>query len=223
MEARRKISARKVAILYLLDAPDSAGNEPSQIDGTTKLQKLLFLVQDKYKDRLDPNVWDVSFDYVPEKYGPADLDLYQDLEFLEALGYLTTGRMVDLTEEQEEKLPIWATHEVLGDPAFPEESEEEELSFEYLMGGLMEDAIQERSTLERVYAIRPKGRSFLERLEAKSDGDQGPGLSILREACRLIKREYGSWELKELLEFVYRNYPEMITESTIRDRVLGRH
>ena len=116
----------------------------------------------------------------------------------------------------------WARQEESGALIFPEDREEEELSFEYLMGGSMEDAVQERSSIERTYAITPRGRQFLERLESRVEDDGRSELSKLREACEMIKRDYGSWPLKRLLEFVYQNYPEMITESTIRDRVLGQ-
>ena len=219
MEANKTISARKLAVLYLLDAPDPDGAEPSAIEGTTRLQKLLFLVQDKHKSSLDPKVWDIKFDYVPEKFGPADLELYQDLDFLEALGHLTTGRASDLKEEE---LLRWAVLEDSGTPSFPEEREEEELSFEYLMSGSMDEALQQRSTAEKSYAIAMKGRDFLNRLESRGEVIQQSELSKLRDACRSVKREYGSWPLKRLLEFVYRSYPDMITESTIRDRVLRR-
>ena len=217
MEADRKLSARRLAILYLLDAPDGDGNEPSAIDGTTKLQKLLFLVQDKHTSSLDPQVWDINFDYVPEKFGPADLELYQDLDFLGALGHITTGRFADVTEAE---LLTWAVREESGPSSFPEEQEEEELSFEYLMSGSMDEALQTRSTLEKTYAITQKGRQFLDRLELGLMAAQQSELTKLRGACRTVKAQYGRWPLKRLLEFVYRQYPKMITESTILDRVL---
>ena len=217
MQAERKISVRKLAILYLLDAPDGDRNEPSAIEGTTKLQKLLFLVQDEHTSSLDPNVWDINFDYVPEKFGPADLELYQDLDFLEALGYITTGRFADVTEDE---FLSWAVHEESGPSSFPEEQEEEELSFEYLMSGSMDEALQTRSTLEKTYAMTPKGRQFLDRLELRLTAVLQSELTKLRGACRTVKAHYGRWPLKRLLEFVYRQYPEMITESTIKDRVL---
>ena len=217
MGASKPISARKLAVLYLLGAPDSEGTEPSLIEGTTRLQKLLFLVQDRHKGSLDPKVWDLNFAYVPEKFGPADLELYQDLDFLEALGHLTTGRAVHVGEGE---LLSWAVQEDTGTLSFPEEREEEELSFEYLMSGSMDEALQERSTVEKSYSITVKGREFLSRLESRAGGIQESGLSKLRDACRSIKLEYGSYPLKRLLEFVYRNYPDMITESTIRERVL---
>lgn len=216
---QKKISARKLAILHLLDAADATGREPSPVEGTTKLQKLMFLVQVQHKNTLDPNVWDIDFDYVPEKFGPADLDLYQDLDFLESLGHIRTGKHQALSHDQ---LIDWVLGEESGTPSFPEEREEEELSFEYLMGPAADEAVQEQSGIEKIYQITAKGRAFLDRLESTVDPKQKSEILRIRDACRAVKREYGSWPLKRLLELVYRNYPSMITESTIRDRVLGK-
>ena len=74
MRPSNKLSARKLAILYLLDAPDETGNTPSPLSGTTKLQKLLFLLERGSGGQLDETVWDMDFEYVAEKYGPADLN-----------------------------------------------------------------------------------------------------------------------------------------------------
>lgn len=218
MSEQKKISARKLAIMFLLDAADATGREPSPVEGTTKLQKLLFLVQDQHKDSINPNIWDVDFNYVEEKFGPADLDLYQDLDFLETLGHIQTGRNRALSKDQ---LMDWILAEESGTPSFPEDIEEEELSFEYLMGPSVVDAMQEQSSVEKIYQITEKGRHFLERFESNVDPSRKSETSLMRDACRTVKREYGNWPLKRLLEFIYRNYPGMITESTIRDRILG--
>lgn len=216
----RKIAARKVAVLYLLDAPNAAGNEPSPVEGTTKLQKLLFLVQDLHGEGLDRAVWDVDFAYVPEKFGPADLELYQDLDFLEVAGNISSGHLSQSAKEL--TISEWASTERTGPLAFPEEKAEEELSFEYLMSPNESEFIEEQSSVEKVYSITDRGRHILERLESVTDPAQKRELGKLREACRTIKMEYGSWPLKRLLEFVYRNYESMLSESTIRDRVLGQ-
>ena len=218
MKLSKKLSARKLAILYLLDAPDEEGKTPSSLSGTTKLQKLLFLLQRGSTGLLDENFWEMDFEYVAEKYGPADLNLYRDLDFLAATGHINMAG--SLTRSDEPSLEVLFDDQP-GDPALPEELEEEELSFQYLMAPSADEIIQQESGVEKVYEITRKGLHLLEELEKGSEEEQKVELEKLREACRGIKAKFGAWPLKRLLEHVYRGYPDMITESTIKDRVLG--
>lgn len=215
MNANKKISARKVAVLYLLDAPSGAGAPAASIEGTTKLQKLLFLLQERYGKSLDRNTWNVDFSYEPERFGPADLGLYQDLEFLVAAGHIRAGRTSAPSDEPSLEMLLGSTE---GQPAIPEEQAEQELSFEYLMGTSAEDVLQQEASVQKVYSITDQGRHLLQRLEANQL--QAAELAKLRVACAEIKRQYAGWPLKKLLEYVYRNYESMTTASTIRDRVL---
>jgi hypothetical protein len=215
MNANRKVSARKVAVLYLLDGPSAAGSPAASIEGTTKLQKLLFLLQERYGESLDRNIWNVDFSYEPEKFGPADLGLYQDLEFLVAAGHIRAGHIPAPSNEPSLEM---LQEETQGQPAIPEEQAEQELSFEYLMGTSAEDVLQQEAAVQKVYSITDQGRHLLHRLEANQF--QASELTKLREACAVIKRQYAGWPLKKLLEYVYRNYESMTTASTIRDRVL---
>ena len=218
MRPTKKLSARKLAILYLLDAPDEAGKTPSPLSGTTKLQKLLFLLQRGSTGQLDENFWEMDFEYVAEKYGPADLNLYGDLDFLAAAGHINMGGSLAPSDEPSVEVLF---DDQPGDPALPEELEEEELSFQYLMAPSAEEIIQQDSAIEKLYEITPKGLYLLEQLEKGSEENRRVELEKLREACRGIKAQFGAWPLKRLLEYVYRGYPDMITESTIKDRVLG--
>ncbi len=42
------------------------------------------------------------------------------------------------------------------------------------------------------------------------------------DGIRKIKRKYGNYSLSDLLYYVYTKYPEMTTESAIKDKVLRR-
>lgn len=219
MRPGKKLSARKLAVLYLLDAPDESGKTPSPLGGTTKLQKLLFLLERQSVGQLDKEFWELDFAYEPQKYGPADISLYRDLEFLTVAGHINMGGDM-LTSDVPSVAALLEVQQ--GEVALVEAIEEEELSFQYLMAPSSEEVTQEQSAIETTYEITPKGVHLLERLEKSAEVDGGIELAKLRSACRSIRAQFGSWPLKRLLEYVYRNHPDMITESTIKDRVLGR-
>lgn len=217
---QRKISARKVAILYLLAAPDGEGTPAAPIPHTTRLQKLLFLLKEQHLSGLDPEWWNLDFAYEAEKFGPADLDLYQDLEFLEAVGHITSGRVSSVSPEPslDQLLAIEDA-----EPAPLEEVEESSaLSFDYLIGGADSPAIIEPQETTRSYAITEKGQGFLSRLEGQADAAQIAQLQLVNEGCRSVKREYSDWYLPRLIRHVYQQFPAMTAKSTIRRRVLGR-
>lgn len=216
--APAKVSARKLTVLYLLDTAGVAGPIRA-IHGTTRLQKLLFLLEQRHQNLFGSAYWDKDFSYTPEKYGPADLQLYQDLEFLEAIGQITTGNGVSTSETPDVEALLKSAEESV-ELALPEEQEEEELSFEYLMGDTSVD-LTERKDSGRIYRIAPRGRGFLERLEKQSDSATRSELAALRSACQKINSEFGDWNLKRLLHYVYDQYPAMTTQSIIRDEVLG--
>ena len=73
-------------LLALLYAPGASGQTAEPIHGTTRLQKLLFLLWKEGKFYEDiPNLY--SFEAYD--FGPCMDDLYDDLEFAEDIGLLT--------------------------------------------------------------------------------------------------------------------------------------
>ena len=71
--------------MMLLAAPGVRGTEGEPIQGTTRLQKLLFLME--HEAKLKPTKGD-DFDFTAWKFGPVSKELYDDLEKLENLGFL---------------------------------------------------------------------------------------------------------------------------------------
>jgi uncharacterized protein YwgA len=221
MKARgkRRVSARKLTVLLLLEArgPDRMDRAP--IAGTTRMQKLVVLVREKSKDFLaDDETFEFDFDYRPDKYGPADLDLYQDLELLKAAGWLEINGESGVASKE----PSGVLEEVGqgGQPLLPEDEEETEISFEYLMGERSEEielAEAERE-FEKEYRITEKGVNGLE--EIGREGEKREKLERLREVCGQIKRDYAGWPLTLLLRHVYTAYPETTVRSEIRRQVL---
>jgi len=73
-------------LLALLYAPGASGQTAEPIHGTTRLQKLLFLLWKEGKFYEDiPNL----YNFKAYDFGPCMDDLYDDLEFAEDIGLLT--------------------------------------------------------------------------------------------------------------------------------------
>src|SRR5258708_27375700 len=72
-------------LMMLLAAPGVRGKEGEPIQGTTRLQKLLFLME--HEAKLKPTKGS-DFDFTAWKFGPVSRELYDDLEKLENLGLL---------------------------------------------------------------------------------------------------------------------------------------
>jgi len=222
---RKQISARKLTILLLLAAPSLNKKTTQPILGTTRMQKLVFLVSEKSHLALkDSTHFSFDFNYEPEKFGPADLDLYQDLEFLRTMRLITwdNGETVELSQEPPiDTMMVPSSTKI---PALlPEEIEENELSFEYLMGVdplelLVADAETEG---ERQYMITGKGLALLEKLRSSSVGRQKEQSDNLENACKEVRQEYNDWPLRRLLKYVYDNYSHLTTKSTILERIKG--
>jgi hypothetical protein len=205
------VSVRKLSILALLAAPDSRGRVGQPILGITRLQKLVFLVSKRLGRTSPSRELAIDFSFVPEKFGPADLSLYPDLEFLEALGHV---------ERRPKDDDLFSGSSTIG-PS-PSDSSESALSFEYLMGdeaGVADLSLAEEQAEQ--YRLTDKGTRALNQIISALDGrSKQAGLQVVSEAQR-VRAEFGDMPLQRLLGYVYRTYPEMTTMSTIRDRVLG--
>jgi hypothetical protein len=202
------VSVRKLAIMALLEAPGASGEAAAPIAGVTRLQKLLFLV-DRQLTGISPTR-DLKFDlhFEPYRYGPADLGLYQDLEFLLALGHIAKGAAADAGNDSR--------------PG-PEESSERALSFGYLMGD-EEDAellAEAEEELEQ-FRITESGRQLLSSILSNVEGRARSVADRVVDAATDVKGRFAHWPLQRLLRHVYSEYPDMTTSSVIRERVLGR-
>lgn len=219
----RQISARKLTILLLLSVQDASGKINQPILGTTRMQKLAFLVSEKAKLALrDSTYFRFDFKYEAEKFGPADLELYQDLDFLRAMRLITWDLSEAIEPSEEPSLESMMSPADIKTPALlPEEREEDELSFEYLIGLepmelLAADAETEG---ERQYLITDTALDLIRKLRSQSIGRQKEHLDTLEKACAEVRQQFGDWSLKRLLKYVYDNYESMTTKSTILDRM----
>lgn len=190
-------SITRRSLLFLLLGVDS---DPSGLGGITRLQKLMFLLE-KEEGVESRN----GFEFEAYKAGPYSPRLYDDLEFLENLGYIES--------------------EVTAEASEPEAAEVDRLSFDHLMGVEVEHSSDGNdvdgpasadSFEERRFRLSEHGRERIEELLGSVT------FSPIVNKIRRIKSKYGRYSLNDLLYYVYRKYPEMTTESEIRDKILRR-
>jgi uncharacterized protein YwgA len=160
-----------------------------EIGGITRLQKLLFLLEQEAG--LTPS--GDGFEFAAYKAGPYSSRLYDDLEFLENLGFLRSEITGRATEEEAAEVDLLSFDELMGDD------------------GEAPDAFEERR-----FALTSVGRSRIQ--ELIESGEYAPVIDGIRK----IKSAYGSHSLNDLLYHVYTKYPDMTTESEIKDKVLKR-
>lgn len=137
------------------------------IHGITKLQKLLFLVENEtqfFEDHGNK----LAFEFTAHKMGPFSKHVYEEIRFLQQLRAIET------------------------------ESMEEEPGDE--------------SLANKIFHITPKGEKIASELcnQLNSEHDE--------ELKALIKK-YNPMELRELLRYIYTEYPNFTTESEIMDEV----
>jgi hypothetical protein len=185
-------------LLLLLVGLDS---DPSGLGGVTRLQKLLFLLEEEEGLKATEG----GYEFQAFKAGPYSPELYDDLEFLENLGLLRG--------------------EVTSEASEPEAEEVDRLSFDHLIGREVEKSTEGEDVdgpasadtyEERRFRLTDRGRERTEQL--LKSAEVGPVVNKIRR----VKSKYGKYSLNDLLYHVYTKYPEMTTESEIRDKVLRR-
>lgn len=155
---------RRTDVVFLLF------NYAGEIEGVTKVQKLLFLIEQEteffeaYRDS-------IAFEFAPYKMGPFSEQVYEELEFLLSLGAIKA-------EEMDKSGPT---------------AHESELS-------------------EKRFILTTKGEKITAELETQLE-------ERYRTELRELVEIYNPQSLKDLLEYVYMEYPEYAAESEILDEL----
>jgi len=191
---QKSIGRRDLLLLLLGIKGHTATTEG--LGGITRLQKLLFLLEQE--SRVTPS--GDGFNFEAYKAGPYSSKLYDDLEFLENLDMIERRAAAEGTEEEAAEIDF--TFESLIEP----EGESDDPS------GPAPDAYEEYS-----FSLTPDGLSKVQQMIADKS------YSPVVDAVRNIKNRYGQYSLKDLLYYVYSKYPEMTTESEIKEKVLRRN
>lgn len=193
-------SISKHSLTLLLLGIGSEGGISEGLGGITRLQKYFYLLEKE--GGITPK--EGNFQFEAYKAGPYSSQLYDDLEFLENLGLIES--------------------EVTAQATVYEATEIEELTFEDLMGDGAEVVDGEQydgfgasdACEERRFILTGEGRRKVENLLAKAEYEP------VVNAVRKIKSRFSNHSLSDLLYYVYTKYPDMATESEIKDKVLRR-
>jgi uncharacterized protein YwgA len=135
---------RAQLLMMLLAAPGPRGTKAEAIQGTTRLQKLLFLLENEGGLRVTVGP---DFCFTAYKFGPVSKELYDDLEKLDNLGLLEADTVAEASEA---------------------EAYESNLAFEDLMG---EEEEKAKDTFEeKRFQLTPMGIDWLKRhIDAQTD------------------------------------------------------
>jgi len=187
---------RKEIILLLI----KSNHKP--IVGTTRLQKLLFLIEKELHIKGENG----DFKFEAYKYGPASKGLYDDLDFLNLIGYIQKSddkeQLVNLDIEQ---LDSYAANMFLSEnitisdnTIIPKEDCEDSFP------GDESDSVVYRITEDGIKYLRDN--NLLESNESNTFSE--------------FTKKYSNYSITSLLQYVYRNYPDYTSESEIKDNIL---
>jgi len=216
-ESRIPTISRRDLLLLLI------GLDPNSPDcglgGITRIQKLLYLLD--VEEGITP-IGD-GFNFVPYKAGPYSPRIYDDLEFLENLGYIRrTSSKEPFPVQPTTDDVVFAGLEISPEASDPEKAEVD-LTFDQLMGpedvmapGHDEIAPTADSYEESRYSLTETGKKRIEELL------KSPDFKPLLDGVRRIKSRFSKYSLNDLLYYVYTRHPEMTTESEIKEKVLRR-
>jgi uncharacterized protein len=174
------------AVILLLGAPSSAPALWGRLDGITRLEKLIFLLE--RETSLSAYLSDDA-DFIAYNFGPFSPKIYQEVETLAAAGLLVdSARPADDTADSWERLTaIDATGEVRPEDAYT----------------------------TRNLALTELGRRYYDVLAR-----QLPAKAL--EELSGFKDRFAALPLRQLVRYVYENYPEYTKRSLIRDEILGQ-
>lgn len=190
-----KIKIKRRNLVLMLVGLDEAGELRDSIGGITRLQKFIFLLEKECG--LVPT--DEGFEFSPYKAGPYSSKLYDDLEFLENLNFLESEIEGEATDAEAAEVDLLDFDELIGEIGDGHD------------GAKTADAYEERR-----FGLTDKGVQKIEKILKNREYEP------FVEGIRKIKSKYGHHSLNDLLYHVYTHYPNMTTESEIKDNVLKR-
>ena len=159
-----QIDRRTDAVLILF-------HHAGSIHGVTKLQKLLFLIEEE-TEFFEEHKDDLAFEFNAHKMGPFSKHVYEEIRFLQQLNAIETESMEDRSEGKDD-------------------------------------------LTNKIFHITSKGEKIASELANQLEPKYNEELAELVE-------NYNNMELRELLRYVYTEYPSFTTESEIKDEILTK-
>lgn len=181
-----RVDNKKDIVLLLLYAAGATGEINEPIEGVTRLQKLLFLLDKEYNvGKLVPKY----FDFEAYQYGPFTEEVYSVIDAL------TNYELI--SKEKQDKIS-------------PEELTEKELTSDYSYEGEeIDETPQMYEPNVEKFRLTDKGLKLAEKLAASlSDSDMKKFIDA--------KKRFNLLSLTRLISYVYKKYPDSAKFSRFR-------
>lgn len=195
MAATAQIDNRRDILLLLLYAPGATGNANEPVTGRTRLVKMLFLFKNEALKhfRRGTRVNDSNFyEFFAWNFGPFSRDVYDDLTFFSLRNFIETSESEEVT--------------------LPESVAEWERWLSTTDDVSDDPAVVDYA--EEDFTLTDKGVRFAK-----------PMWDSLSNAQRTLLKEFktrvNKVSLRALLRYVYEEYPDSTTKSTIKEKVLA--
>lgn len=182
------IKNRTHLILALLYAASDVEKELGAIEGITRLEKLLFLVNKESRLSQWQNTSE-QFNFKPYLMGPFSSDIYDEIDFLESLDLISSKKTG-------------------ANP--PAESVEDQLFFSnQILDKYQKNEIVNKDET-RVYQLTAKGKQRAKKIFDSLPQDE-------KDFLINLKKKYGRLTLKQLLRYIYQKYPSYASKSEIKE------
>lgn len=191
-----KYDAKKLILLFL-SLPGSSSKKYEPIEGSTRIQKMLFLFEKEIIPELRKKgkVDYAAPNFIAYKFGPYSNDVSDNLRFLVSSGFIVgkqTGQKKSISE-------------------ITEEAEYDYDGIEYNVSDFASNELNVSSTQ---YSLSEKGKRFVK--DKLSDMFNENQIDLLIE----FKSKINKLPLNAILKYVYSNYEDMTENSEIKDKVL---
>lgn len=170
------------AIVLLLGAPTQHRSLDGKVEGITRLEKLIFLME---KETPLGEELTESPQFEAYNFGPFSQKVYQAIEVLSAAGMILDSATIAKSEEDS-----WESDEIIGD-------------------------LPDNSYTTRDIELTERGREYYSALVEELPLDTV-------ESASNLKNRFGSVSLRQLIRYVYTQYPSYTSKSIIKDQVLGQ-
>jgi len=187
MSETLKVESSLDLLLVLLFAPGSDEGEGEPIEGITRLQKLIFLLN---QGKGPGSLVEIAkeYNYKAYKMGPYTSSLREDLDLLVSLGLIGTERLRYMISDDQDD-----SEDDVDDPDYKQ---------------------------ERKYRRIESQKFFLTEKGKEAGGELWNNLSLKdRRGLKEFKEFFCSLTLRQLLIFVYDQFPKFTVKSEIKEQL----
>jgi uncharacterized protein len=201
------VNDERFTLLLLLYAKGATGRLNEPVEGITRLQKLMFLLS---KDRIVAQVRKLKFEAYA--FGPFRPKIYDDLAFLKNLRLLDDGTSQSNADQDASTDDLMrVAHGATAISVRDSTEYNEDVSFDFLMEGVATE-LPERYQTER-YSLSKLGISEVENRLRRAQNDAN--LPKVLRTIEDVKTRFNQLPLREILRYVYKQYPESAENSVI--------